>query len=442
MNLSFIGLGKLGLCSAACFAAGGHAVIGLDSNADLLADLRRGSCPIRENGLEELLRSAGSALRYTEDYAEALAGSDVTLIIVPTPSLADGAFSNEHLIRVLEQLGPALKAKKDFHVVDIVSTVMPGSCQRTFIPLLERLSGKVCGRDFGLVYNPEFIALGSVIRDFLRPDLVLIGASDRRSAHAVREAYASIVESDPHYGIMSLINAEIAKLSLNCFVTMKISFANELAALCEHIPGADVDAVSDALGADSRVGRKYLTGGLGFGGTCFPRDNRAFQTAGRGFGYEPLLGPRVVAVNEAVPERIFSRIRERTPPGRAVALFGLSYKQDTHIVEESQALLLAARLLEAGYTLRLHDPLALDEARAARGVKAETSALCCPSPYEAAAGAAAIILLADWPCFREYDWERLEQAAAPGALLLDSWRVLRGRAFSRCLYLPLGLGTS
>jgi UDPglucose 6-dehydrogenase len=125
-----------------------------------------------------------------------------------------------------------------------------------------------------------------------------------------------------------------------------------------------------------------------------------------------------------------------------VALFGLSYKQDTHIVEESQALILAGRLLEAGYDLRLHDPQALDEARAALGKEAEGRALCCPSPYEAAAGAAALVLLADWPCFRDYDWQRLEQAAAPGALLLDSWRVLRGRAFSRCLYLPLGLGTS
>ncbi|MDR2799705.1 MAG: GDP-mannose dehydrogenase, partial [Desulfovibrio sp.] len=172
MNLSVIGLGKLGLCSAACFAAGGHAVIGLDGNASLLADLRQGRYPIRETGLEELLRTAGPALRYTDDYACAVAGSEITLIIVPTPSRADGAFSNEYVLRALEQVAPALAAKESFHVVDIVSTVMPGSCEREFIPLLERLSGKVCGRDFGLVYNPEFIALGSVIRDFLHPDLV------------------------------------------------------------------------------------------------------------------------------------------------------------------------------------------------------------------------------------------------------------------------------
>jgi UDPglucose 6-dehydrogenase len=240
---------------------------------------------------------------------------------------------------------------------------------------------------------------------------------------------------------MSLINAEIAKLSLNCFVTMKISFANELTALCESIPGADVDAVSDVLGADSRVGRKCLTGGLGFGGTCFPRDNRAFQAAGRAFGFDPLLSPRVIAVNDAVPDRIFARIRERTPPEGPVALFGLSYKQDTHIVEESQALLLARRLLAAGYALRLHDPMALDEARVALKGEAAGRVACCPSPYEAAEGAAAIVLLADWPQFTNYDWQRLERAAAPGALLLDSWRILRGRDFFRCTYLPLGIGT-
>jgi UDPglucose 6-dehydrogenase len=440
MNLSVIGLGKLGLCSAACFAARGHTVIGVDSNADLLADLRQGRCPIRETGLADLLRTAGTALHYTDDSAEAVAGSDITLIIVPTPSRDDGAFSNEYVLRALEQLAPALAAKESFHVVDIVSTVMPGSCEREFLPLLEGLSGKVCGRDFGLVYNPEFIALGSVIRDFLHPDLVLIGASDERSANAVRGTYASMVESEPRYGIMSLLNAEIAKLGLNCFVTMKISFANELAALCERIPGADVDAVSEAVGADSRVGRKYLTGGLGFGGTCFPRDNRAFQAVGRAFGYEPLLSPRVIAVNDAVPDRIFALIRERTPPSGPVALFGLSYKQDTHIVEESQAVLLARRLLAAEYALRLHDPLALDEARAALGAEAAGRVVCCPSPYEAAQDATAVILLTDWPQFKRYDWERLEQAAAPGALLLDAWRILRGREFGNFAYRPLGLG--
>ena len=199
------------------------------------------------------------------------------LITVPTPSDANGRFSNAYVEAVLDRIAGGLKAKKTFHVVALVSTVMPTTCEHVFVPILEKLTGKVCGRDFGFVYNPEFVALGSVIHDFLHPDMLLIGASDERSAQLCRELYSSVVENDPYYAVMNLTNAEITKLSLNCYVTMKISFANELALICERIPGADVDVVTTAVGADTRVGRRYLKGGLGFGGPCFPRDNLAFQ---------------------------------------------------------------------------------------------------------------------------------------------------------------------
>lgn len=436
MKISFIGLGKLGLCSAACFAAKGHQVIGVDCNAVILDALRAGQCPINENGLESLLEKAKRNLTYTADAASAVANSDITLIIVPTPSQKDGSFSNAYINTALQQIAPAIAAKHGFHIVDVVSTVMPGSCGNEFIPLLEQLTGKICGKDFGFVYNPEFIALGSVIRDFLNPDMILIGASDERSSETVRDAYATVVASSPQYSLMSLIDAEITKLSLNCFVTMKISFANELAALCEKIPGASVDAVSNAIGADSRVGRKYLKGGLGFGGPCFPRDNMAFQAVGRSLGYELHIAPQVVAVNRAVPERMFSYIQAHTPPAAAVALFGVSYKRGTYIVEESQAILLAKRLLNAGNTVRLFDLCDLSAAR----VALQDAAVYCDSPYTAAQGANCIALLADDPEFTEYDWERLGQIVAPGALLLDAWRILAGRNIHNLEYLPLGMG--
>lgn len=436
MNISFIGLGKLGLCSAACFAAKGHTVIGVDNNEAFIQQLAAGHCPIDETGLPELLEKARLNMRFTMDHAEAVRGSDATLIIVPTPSKADGAFTNEYVEQVLHQLAPALRERPDFHIVNVVSTVMPTSCETVFLPLLEKLTGKICGQDFGLVYNPEFIAIGSVIHNFLNPDMVLIGESDMRSGAAIRELYASMVESSPTYAVMSLTNAEVTKLALNCFVTMKVSFANELAAVCERVPGADVDVVTRAIGADTRVGGKYLKGGLGFGGPCFPRDNLAFQRFADKQGTDVRLSPAVVDINRTVVDRLERIVRDAIPSGGVVALLGLSYKAGTHIVEEAQPVMLAERLLAQGYHVRLHDPKALPGLAPSLGAKAEF----CDDPYAAMAGAHGILLLTDWPQFHDLDWTRAERDAGENPVLLDCWRQLKARSFSRFTYTAIGLG--
>ncbi len=187
MRLSVFGLGKLGLCTAACFAARGHQVWGYDADPDLMAALQVRQNPIQETGLDDLLTLAWPNLKVTNNPAKMVQGTDISLIIVSTPSGSDGRFSTRTVEAVLGVIGPVLKDKKTYHLVDIVSTVMPGSCEGVFQPLLEELSGRVCGQDFGLVYNPEFIALGSVIKNFLNPDLVLIGASDARAGEVVRQ---------------------------------------------------------------------------------------------------------------------------------------------------------------------------------------------------------------------------------------------------------------
>ena len=436
MKISVIGLGKLGLCTAGCFAAAGHEVYGYDLNDYSRSELKARQNPIDETGLSELLESAWNTLQIVDSYEAAMQASDITLIIVPTPSLPDGRFSNDCLLRVLDGLAPALKAKSSFHTVNVVSTVMPGSCDTIFKPLLEQATGKRCGTDFGLVYNPEFIALGSVIRNFLNPDMVLIGASDDRSGSAVGELYASTCNTRPTMAIMSLINAEIAKISLNCFVTMKISYANGLAAICEQVPGADVDVITEAIGADSRVGSKCLKGGLGFGGPCFPRDNIAFQTFAEELNDEALLGRAVVAVNSSIPERLFSKISKHCPPPAKVALLGLSYKAETHIVEESHSIILAKSVIAAGYKVALHDPTALDAVRHLL----ENNVECFSDPYECITGAAAIVLLTDWPQFRDLDWKRIAMLAPSGALVLDSWRIAKNANMSSFTYTPVGVG--
>jgi UDPglucose 6-dehydrogenase len=433
-NVSSIGLGKLGLCSAACFASKGHRVIGVDSNGEHIDALRGGRCLIDEAGLPALLAQCGHNMEFTTDYGYAVYNSDVTLITVPTPSDSDGRFSNACVEAVLDRLAPALRAKASFHIIGVISTVMPGTCERVFKPRLESLTGRICGRDFGLLYNPEFVALGSVIQDFLHPDLLLIGASDDRSGQTARDLYSSVVESRPYYAMMNLTNAEITKLSLNCYVTMKISFANELAAVCERIPGADVDVVTTAIGADTRVGRKYLKGGLGFGGPCFPRDNLAFQRCAEDAGTWAHLSPRVVEVNREIVSRLFAMVGERALPGSTVALLGLSYKPGTHIVEESQPVMLAERLLDAGYVVRMHDPKALpgaSEVLRERGTY-------CECPYDAVTGASVVVMLTPWPEYSQLDIDRLEDRAGPAPLLIDCWRIYRSTSFRKFAYQAFG----
>jgi len=438
MHISVIGLGKLGLCTASCFAAAGHTVQGFDLNEHLRNELKARRCPIDETGLVDLLELAWPNLSIADNYDLAVHNSDITLIIVPTPSMPGGRFTNEYVVKVLECLAPAVAAKDTFHVIDVVSTVMPGSSDREFRPLLERLTGKRCGIDLGLAYNPEFIALGSVIQNFLNPDMVLIGASDERSGGMLAELYRSTCKGDPTIAVMSLVNAEITKISLNCYVTMKISYANALAAVCEKVPGADIDVVTATIGADTRVGSKYLKGGLGFGGPCFPRDNIAFHAFAEEFGTEALLGKAVVAVNNAVPERLHRHIAAHAAPPARVALLGLSYKADTHIIEESQSMMLARSLATAGYQVVLHDPKSLDAARELLG----TIVAYYNDPYECIAGAQVVALLTDWPIYHELDWKRIADIASPGAAVLDSWRTVRVKDMTPFVYVPIGVGTA
>jgi len=438
MHISVIGLGKLGLCTAACFAAAGHTVYGYDQNTDFRNDLRARNCPINETGLPELLDKAWSSLVIVNSCAEAVLSSQATLIIVPTPSQPDGRFSNDFVIKVLEEMAPSMADKDSFHVVDVVSTVMPGSSDNIFTPLLEKLTGKRSGVGFGLVYNPEFIALGSVIQNFLNPDMVLIGASDDFSSKLMTELYQSTCNSNPTISVMSLINAEITKISLNCYVTMKISYANALAALCEKVQGADIDVITSAIGADSRVGKKYLKGGLGFGGPCFPRDNIAFQSFAEEFGTDALLGKAVVAINNSIPNRLQEQINALCQPPARVALLGLSYKADTYIVEESQSLMLASSLSSSGYSLALHDPKALESARLSLGSGFDY----CADPYEAVDAADVIVMLTDWPEYRTLDWSRIFAAANTNAIVIDSWRTAAGSEMTGLRHLPLGKGNS
>ncbi len=358
----------------AAFASRGFTVIGTDIDRKHVQAVGAGRAPVIETGLDELIKNNRARITSTEDTKTAVKNSDITFVVVPTPSKRSGEFSTEFAARAFEEIGKALADKKKYHLVVLTSTVVPNATRRDLIPILEKASGLPCGKRYGVCYSPEFIALGTVIRDFLNPDLCLIGEYDKRSGSLLSRTMQKLCRNKPVISRMSIENAEITKIALNCFVTMKISFANMLAEVCEKIPGGNVDAVSEALGSDRRIGRACLSGGLGFGGPCFPRDNRAFQFMCHRIGARCDLTDANHAYNTSVPPRIIKSIAEQTPRNSTVAVLGLSYKPLSNVVEESQGTMLASCLARRGYKVKAYDPMItktfLDDVRISRSVRA------------------------------------------------------------------------
>jgi UDPglucose 6-dehydrogenase len=415
MQIAVVGLGKLGAPLAGVLASKGHQVRGVDINPSAVQLLNDGRAPVEEPGLEELVSASRERLSATTDSAAA-AEAEVSILLVPTPSDERGAFSNEYVLAAVEELGRGLAARDDYHVVVVASTVMPGSCDAEILPALERASGRRVGDSLGLCYSPEFIALGNVIRDMLEPDMVLIGQSDERAGAVLERLHAGVCENDPPVRRMSLINAELTKIAVNTYVTMKISYANTLADMCERLPGADVDAVSDALGLDTRIGRKYLRGAIAYGGPCFPRDNKAFAVLARDLGAEPLLAEATDAVNHAQTERLARIVQSRLGEGDVVGILGLSYKPDTGVVEESPGVALAGLLGEAGHEVVVYDPVAIDAALAALGGHARGAS----SAAELVERSDVVVIATPWPEFAELPLG----GDGNQPVVIDCWRLL------------------
>lgn len=357
-NISVIGLGKLGGSMLAGMASRGLNVIGVDVNPHAVEAVNAGRAPVQETGLGDLIAANKERIRATLDVDDAVLNSDISFVIVPTPSDERGAFTLQYARYAFKSLGQALKKKPGYHVIVLTSTVLPGATRHGLLPLLEQESGKQCGPDFGLCYNPEFIALGSVIRDFLNPDFYLLGQFDQRSGDLLEAVHHRVSQNNAPVKRMSIENAELAKIAVNSFVTMKISFANMLAEFCEKLPGGDVDVVSDALGLDKRIGRKYLTGGFGFGGPCFPRDNVALNFMGAQLGVDSRLLQANDDYNRGLAKRYVQKLQPLLPRGANVAVLGLAYKPLSHVIEESPGVFLCRALSEAGYRVVGHDNLA------------------------------------------------------------------------------------
>ena len=435
-EISVVGLGKLGLCVATCLAYKGYRVFGVDIDPQKIDLINKGISPIYEPMLSDMLGVCKDRLTATHDYNFAIKNSDATFIIVNTPSKPDGSYSLEQLMQASQEIGYALKNKNSFHLVIVTSTVLPGTTDTIIKPLLEKSSGKKCSLDFGLCYNPEFIALGSVIHDFLNPDVLLIGESDPRSGQLLEEMYKRACENDPKIVRMNHDCAELTKIALNSYVTMKISFANTIAELCERLEGGDVDAVTSALGLDKRIGPKYLKGGLGFGGPCFPRDNEAFSHFAKQLGCDAKLAKASDAVNNAQIKRIV-RIAEERLKGvnEKVAILGLTYKPNTNVVEASQSMDIAIALSEKGYSVYVYDPLGTDNAKSILGDKVNYA----QSFAECIANARLCIITTPWEEFKKLEPEDFTSNSEETAII-DCWRILNAQQFRRKMdYVGIGL---
>ena len=438
-TLSVIGMGKLGLPMAACLANRGYKVIGVDQNLDLVRAINAGENPIYEPGLEELMKSAQGYLETTCDFGYAIENSAVTFVFVPTPSEGDGSYSSRYVEAASEKIAEELKHKNSFHLVVIRSTILPGTTERRIKPLMESISGKKCGRGFGLCYNPEFLAIGKVISDFLNPDVILIGESEPKSGELLYEIYRKVCQNSPPIVRTNIYNAELAKISLNTFITMKMSFANIIAEVCEKIPGGDVDVISSVLGFDSRIGREYLTGGLAYGGPCFPRDNKAFASFSEEVGCKARLSEVIDEVNEDQINRIIHLVKRKLVKlkDKKVSILGLTYKPESDIVEPSASMEIARALLGSGAILSIYDPAGMGNARRVLG---ENRVKYASSARECLEGSELCILATPWPEFKTLS-TRDFTSAMKKPVLLDCWRILDRSEFSNKLeYMAIGLG--
>lgn len=433
--VSLVGLGRLGIPIAACLAAKGFQVTGADTDERKVEAIGRCQAPLFEPGLSELLRSASRQLKATGDVEAAVLASEATFIVVPTPSEPGGEFSLGCVLQACQGVGQALARKAGWHLVVLLSTVMPGSTGGAVREALEKASGRRCGQDFGLCYSPAFVALGSVINDFLHPDFVLIGESDQLAGDKLEEIYRSVIEKSPLFARMSFVNAELTKLAVNAFVTTKITFANMLARICERLPGAEVDVITSTLGMDSRVGGKCLKGAVGYGGPCFPRDNKALAALAHRIGAPPTLAEATDRFNQGEAERLANLVCEKLPPGGRVGVLGLSYKPDTDVVDEAQGLLLTRLLLEKGVAVVAYDPVALENAR----TLLKGPVLFADSVEACVRQADVVVVATPSSVFKvsQKTWQR------PGSprVVVDCWRILTEleKAIG-VIYVPLGRG--
>jgi UDPglucose 6-dehydrogenase len=442
-KISVIGVGYVGLCTSVGFASRGFCVSASDAIEEKAEKISRGIAPFHEPGLDEMLKKAvsdGTLKALHNQTAQAVFDSDLTFIAVGTPSLQDGSIDLQFIEAAAQEIGKALKQKKAHHVVIVKSTVVPGATQGIVKSTLEKVSGKKAGVDFGLCMNPEFLRQGCVFEDLFHPDRIVIGEFDAKSGDAVAALYEGFYGKDlPKVIRTSLATAELIKYASNSFLATKISFINTMANLCEKIPGADVKVVASAMGMDKRIGGLFLNAGLGYGGSCFPKDIKALIAASKSRGYPIELLQEVENVNHEQPLKAVALCREllgASLKGKTVALLGLAFKADTDDMREARVIPIVEQLLKEDAKVKAYDPVAMDVAKGIFGGKIAYA----KSTVDCLSGADCAILVTEWDEFKKLKPQDFIDAMKT-AVLVDGRRIYDDKLFSgKMRFRAIGLG--
>ena len=407
MKLAIIGAGYVGLVTAACFAEMGNEVICVDADAEKINALKQGKIPIYEPGLEDYVRRnfTENRLFFTTELKGAVHKSLAIFIAVGTPQDKDGSADLSAVLAVAREIGKHLDGYK---VIVEKSTVPVGTAAKVRRVIGEELAARGVDFEFDVVSNPEFLKEGTALDDFMKPDRIVVGCDDVRVAELMKELYAPFVRTHHPIIVMDVVSAELTKYAANAFLATKISFINEMANICS-LTGANIAMVRQGIGSDSRIGHLFLFPGLGYGGSCFPKDMQALIHTAKSHGYTPRLLDAAEDINLDQREKFVDLVKtyfNGSLEGRTLAVWGLSFKPGTDDVREAPALTVVSRLVEMGASVKAYDPQAMGTARQELGELPRLSYVA--SCYEAVEGAEALIISTEWTSFREPDFERMK----------------------------------
>lgn len=408
MNIAVVGTGYVGLVSGACFADTGANVTCVDVDADKIERLKNGEIPIYEPGLDELVKKNFSAgrLKFTTDLSSVLDDVQIVFSAVGTPPDEDGSADLKYVLQVARTIGQNLN---HYVVVVTKSTVPVGTAKKVRHTIEEELQKRGVDIEFDVASNPEFLKEGNAIKDFMSPDRVVVGVESEHAKKVLSKLYKPFLLNNFRVIFMDIPSAEMTKYAANSMLATRISFMNDIANLCERV-GADVNMVRAGIGADTRIGRKFLYAGCGYGGSCFPKDVKALIKTADQNGYSMEVLKAVERVNEKQKSILFEKLQEafdgQSLKGKTIAMWGLSFKPETDDMRESTALVMINLLLEAGCMVRAYDPVAMNECKRRIGDKITY----CRDMYDAVLDADALLLLTEWKEFRLPTWGVIKKA--------------------------------